>query len=154
MSRHKSLLSTTELILTLYRTALWVTFIGGIASIPYVFSFFLDVSRVHQGQLPIRRCVSPRSVETILGLISASARQQFGSLQQRAFPVYFKLNAIVSSGLLVAWTRNHSTVIALLAHPTVPDVCQAYALGVVAIAHTLNIVWFGPVTSKYVMWQL
>jgi len=75
-------------------------------------------------------------------------RQQFGSLQQRLFPVYFKLNAIVSSGLLFAWIRNHSTVVAQLAHPTVPDVSQAYALGVVAFAHTLNIVWFGPVTSK------
>jgi Domain of unknown function (DUF4149) len=104
--------------------------------------------------LPIRRCVSPRSFETILCLIAASARQQFGSLQQRTFPIYFKLNAIVSSGLLFAWIRNHNTVIAQLAHPTVPDVTQAYALGAVAIAHALNIVWFGPATSKYVTWQL
>jgi len=75
-------------------------------------------------------------------------RQQFASLQHHTFPVYFKFNAIVSSGLLFAWIRNHSTIIAQLAHPTVPDVCQAYTLGVVAIAHTLNIVWFGPATSK------
>ena len=98
--------------------------------------------------------MSPLSYETTLRLIAASARQQFGSLQQRTFPVYFKFNAITSSGLLFAWVRNHSTVIAQLAHPTVADVCQAYALGVVAIAHTLNIVWFGPATSKYVTWQL
>ena len=90
------------------------------------------------------------SFETILHLIAASAKQQFGALQHHTFPTYFKLNAITSSGLLVAWIRNHSTVIAQLAHPTVPDVSQAYALGVVAIAHGLNIVWFGPATSKYV----
>jgi Domain of unknown function (DUF4149) len=98
--------------------------------------------------------VSPHSFEIILRLIAASARQQFGSLQQRIFPVYFKLNAIISSGLLFAWIRNHSTVMAQLAHPIIPDVSQAYALGVVAIAHALNIVWFGPATSKYVTWQL
>jgi hypothetical protein len=98
--------------------------------------------------------VSPRSFETILRLIAASARQQFGSLQHRTFPVYFKLNALTSSGLLFAWVRTHSIVIEHFARPTVPDVCQAYALGAVAIAHTLNIVWFGPATSKYVTWQL
>ncbi|KAI0281597.1 hypothetical protein BGY98DRAFT_190655 [Russula aff. rugulosa BPL654] len=81
-------------------------------------------------------------------------RQQFGALQQRLFPVYFNLNAIVSSGLLFAWIRNHSTVIAELAHPTVPDVSQAYALGVVAIAHALNIVCFGPATSKLLTMRL
>jgi len=75
-------------------------------------------------------------------------RQQFGTLQHRTFPVYFKFNAVVSSGLLFAWIRNHSTVIAQLAHPMVPDVTQTYALGVVALSHTLNNVWFGPATSK------
>ncbi len=98
--------------------------------------------------------MSPCSFDIILRLTAASARKQFGPLQQRIFPVYFKLNAIISSGLLFGWIRNHSTVIAQLAHPTVPDVSQAYALGVVAIAHALNIVCFGPVTSKYVTWQL
>jgi Domain of unknown function (DUF4149) len=98
--------------------------------------------------------VSPRSFEIILRLIAASARQQFGTLQRHLFPVYFKFNAIVSSGLLLAWIRNHSTVIAEFTHPTVPDVSQAYALGTVVIAHALNIVWFGPATSKYVTWQL
>lgn len=96
--------------------------------------------------------MSAHSFETLLRLIPALARQQFGALQQRIFPTYFKLNAIVSSGLLFAWIRNHSAVTTLLAHPTVPDVSQAYALGVVAIAHALNIVWFGPATSRYVTW--
>jgi Domain of unknown function (DUF4149) len=90
----------------------------------------------------------------LLSLIAALARQHFGTLQHRIFPVYFKCNAIVSSGLLFAWIHNHSTVIAQFAQPNVPDVAQAYALGVVAITHTLNIVWFGPATSKYVTWQL
>jgi len=89
-------------------------------------------------------------VTFIGGIIAYKAlpRQHFGTLQHRTFPVYFKLNAVVSSGLLFAWIRNHSTVIAQFAHPTVPDVSQAYALGVVAIAHGLNVVWFGPATSK------
>ncbi|KAF8482144.1 hypothetical protein DFH94DRAFT_627906 [Russula ochroleuca] len=75
-------------------------------------------------------------------------RQQFGSLQQRLFPVYFKLNALISSGLLLVWVRNHDTVITQIAHPTNPDVSQAYALAVVAISQALNAVWIGPATSK------
>jgi hypothetical protein len=46
VSRRDSPLSTTELTLTLRRTALWVTFIGG-KNIPRVLFFFLDLSRVH-----------------------------------------------------------------------------------------------------------
>jgi len=85
------------------------------------------------------------------------SRQQFSTLQQRTFPIYFKLNAIISSGLLFAWIHNHSSsssVIARLARPTAPDVSQAYALGIVAISHALNIVWFGPATSKPLMARL
>ncbi|KAI0001817.1 hypothetical protein BJV77DRAFT_938479 [Russula vinacea] len=75
-------------------------------------------------------------------------RQQFGTLQQRIFPVYFKLNAIISSGLLLAWVRNHNVVITQIAHPTNPDVSQAYALVVVALSQALNAIWIGPATSK------
>ena len=35
---------------------------------------------------------------------------------------YFKLNAIISSGLLFAWIHNYSTIITELVHPIVPDV--------------------------------
>jgi hypothetical protein len=85
--------------------------------------------------------------------MATSARQQFGTLQQRIFPMYFKLNAIISSGLLFAWIRNHSTVVAQIAHPTIPDVAQAYALVAVAISQALNALWIGPATSKYVTRQ-
>lgn len=75
-------------------------------------------------------------------------RQQFGSLQRSIFPVYFKLNAIISSSLLLAWIRNHDTVIAQIAYPTIPDVSQTYALAVVVISQALNALWIGPVTSE------
>jgi hypothetical protein len=86
-------------------------------------------------------------------LIATSARQQFGSLQRSIFPVYFKLNAIISSGLLLAWIRNHDTVIEQIAYPTIPDVSQTYTLAVVVISQALNALWIGPVTSEYVTRQ-
>ncbi len=69
------------------------------------------------------------------------------------FPIYFKLNTSIASGLLLAWIRNHSTVITHLAYPTVPDVSQAYALFVVIALQALNLFWIGPAASKYVTWQ-
>lgn len=102
----------------------------------------------------IGRCVSPRLFGTILRLIATSARQQFSALQRSLFPVYFKVNAIISSSLLLAWTLNHSTVIEQIAYPTIPDVSQAYTLAVAAISQTLNAIWIGPATSEYVTWQL
>jgi len=75
-------------------------------------------------------------------------RQQFSILQRSIFPVYFKLNAIISSSLLLAWARSHSTVINQIAYPTIPDVSQAYVLAVVATSQGLNAIWIGPATSK------
>lgn len=75
-------------------------------------------------------------------------QRQFGPLQQRLLPVYFKLNTLISSGLLLAWIRNHSAVTAHLACPMVPDVSQAYALFIVVATQALNLFWFGPTTSK------
>ena len=82
------------------------------------------------------------------------ARNQFSALQQRLFPIYFELNALVSSVLLLGWIYNHNLAIAHITHPTVPDVAQAYALALVSVSQALNFFWFGPATSKYVMWQL
>ncbi|KAI0004128.1 hypothetical protein BJV74DRAFT_425387 [Russula compacta] len=89
-------------------------------------------------------------VTFIGGIIAYKAlpRHQFGSLQQRTFPIYFNLNALISSGLLLAWIRNHSAVITHITDPTVPDVTQAYALAVVAVSQALNSFWLGPATSK------
>ena len=98
--------------------------------------------------------MSPHLFGTNLLLIPTSARQQFSTLQRSIFPVYFKLNAIISSSLLLAWTRNHSTVIEQIAYPAIPDVLQAYALAAVAISQVLNAIWIGPATSEYVTWQL
>jgi len=98
--------------------------------------------------------VSPRVFEPVLFITATAAQGQFGPLQQRLLPVYFKLNTLISSGLLLAWIRNHSTVTPHLAYPTVPDVSQAYALFIVVASQALNLFWFGPATSKYVTWEL
>jgi len=90
----------------------------------------------------------------ILLVTTTLARQQFGVLQQYMFPIYFKLNTSIASGLLLAWIRNHSTVTTHLTYPTVPDVSQAYALFVVIALQALNLFWIGPATSKYVTWQV
>ena len=68
--------------------------------------------------------------------------------------MYFTLSTLISTGLLLAWIRNHGNVITHIADPTVPEVSQTYALVVVAFSNVLNTVWFGPATSKYVTWQL
>ncbi|KAI0308009.1 hypothetical protein B0F90DRAFT_1679373 [Multifurca ochricompacta] len=87
------------------------------------------------------------------GIIAFKAlpRHQFGTLQQRTFPIYFNLNIIISSGLLLAWIRNHSLVIAHARDPTAPDVVQAYALAVVTVSQALNSFWIGPSTKKVMM---
>ncbi|KAI9511795.1 hypothetical protein F5148DRAFT_974649 [Russula earlei] len=81
-------------------------------------------------------------------------RQHFSTLQHRTFPIYFKLNALVSTGLLLVWIRNHSSVITHIAHPTIPDVSQAYALVVAAASQALNSLWIGPATGKLLIVRL
>jgi Domain of unknown function (DUF4149) len=98
-----------------------------------------------------RHFVSPTLLEPFAPLTTALARPQFGALQLRTFPIYFQLNAFISSFLLLSWTYNHNSVIAHIAHPTVPDVAQAYALALVSLSQALNVFWLGPATSEYVM---
>ncbi|KAH9968759.1 hypothetical protein BC827DRAFT_1165418 [Russula dissimulans] len=75
-------------------------------------------------------------------------REQFTPLQKRIFSMYFTLSTLISTGLLLAWIRNHDNVITHITQPTVPEVSQTYALVVVAVSHALNTVWLGPATSK------
>jgi hypothetical protein len=84
-------------------------------------------------------------------LTTALARPQFGALQRRIFPIYFQLNTLISFFLLLSWIYNHNSAIVHIAHPTVPDVAQAYALALVSVSQALNLFWLGPATSEYVM---
>ncbi|KAF5377611.1 hypothetical protein D9615_005124 [Tricholomella constricta] len=76
------------------------------------------------------------------------ARQHFGNLQHKTFPIYFVLSIILSSSLLVLWTISHPHVITHIAHPTVADVAQAYALTIVLLGQGFNYFTIGPLTSK------
>jgi len=95
-------------------------------------------------------------VTFIGGIVTYKAlpRNQFSALQQRIFPIYFELNALVSSVLLLAWIYDHDLAIAHFAYPTVPDVAQAYALALVSVSQALNFFWFGPTTSKLLVARL
>ncbi|KAH9982686.1 hypothetical protein BGW80DRAFT_1264519 [Lactifluus volemus] len=84
----------------------------------------------------------------------ALQRPQFAALQQRSFPIYFQLNTFISAFLLLSWVYNHNSAIAHIAHPTVPDVAQAYALALVSFSQALNLFWFGPATSKVLATRL
>lgn len=75
-------------------------------------------------------------------------RQQFGALQHRTFPWYFNISILLSSGLLLLWTKAHPHVIANLANPRLADVAQAYALGTVIASQLANQTVIGPMTSK------
>ncbi|KAL5534638.1 hypothetical protein ACEPAG_1101 [Sanghuangporus baumii] len=78
----------------------------------------------------------------------ALPRQQFGALQHRTFPVYFRLSIILSSILLGLWTWSHPAV---LANPTSflsVDVTQAYTLLSVVLFQTGNHFVIGPYTSN------
>ncbi|PPQ62791.1 hypothetical protein CVT24_000485, partial [Panaeolus cyanescens] len=77
-----------------------------------------------------------------------TARQQFGNLQHKTFPVYFVLSMALSSSLLAVWTLNHPNVLKNLTQPLVADVAQAYLLGSVLAGQGFNYFIIGPLTSK------
>lgn len=77
-----------------------------------------------------------------------TARQQFGALQHRTFPIYFAISIGLSSGLLSLWTFSHPNVLEHATNPQVADVAQAYTLGAVALSQLANSLVIGPMTSK------
>lgn len=85
-----------------------------------------------------------------LNALSSIAKQQFGALQHRVFPVYFVSSVALSAGLLCLWTYTHPAVLADVLNPTVADVAQAYALATVLIMQAANYFVIGPLTSKLV----
>lgn len=86
-----------------------------------------------------------------MGCIHQSARQQFGNLQHKTFPIYFIISIILGSGLATLWTWSHPDVTSHLAQPYLADVAQLYALGTVLLGQSFNYFVIGPLTSKYVV---
>jgi len=75
-------------------------------------------------------------------------RQQFGALQHKTFPIYFVISICISSSLLAGWTYTHPVVLTQYKSPMVADVAQAYALGSVLLAQSMNYFVILPLTSK------
>ena len=78
----------------------------------------------------------------------SAARQQFGALQHKTFPIYFVKSMLLGSSLLGLWSYTHPAVQTLYMHPLVGDVAQAYALASVVLAQGFNFFVIGPLTSK------
>lgn len=74
----------------------------------------------------------------------------FATLQQNVFPAYFTSSMVLSSALLSAWIYSHPVVLTHYLEPTVPEVAQAYALGVVLVSSLINRLYTIPTTTKYV----
>lgn len=93
--------------------------------------------------------------EFLYGLLNRFllARQQFGALQHRIFPVYFNLSIVLAGGLLTLWTRSHPAVVQHVKNPLVADVAQAYTLAAIVFLQGSNRFIVGPLTSKYVQIQ-
>jgi hypothetical protein len=78
------------------------------------------------------------------------ARQQFGNLQHKTFPIYFGLSLGLSSALTAAWAWTHPDVASYITSPRVGDVAQLYTLGSVALSMAANLFVIGPMTSRQV----
>ncbi|KAH8835922.1 hypothetical protein DL96DRAFT_97655 [Flagelloscypha sp. PMI_526] len=74
-------------------------------------------------------------------------RQQFGALQHKTFPIYFKLSSALTAGLLAYWTWTHPDVQSYPLDPRVADTAQAWALGSVLVDQAVNLLVIGPMTS-------
>ncbi|KAH9949862.1 hypothetical protein B0H21DRAFT_819790 [Amylocystis lapponica] len=86
--------------------------------------------------------------DRIQGLAALTARQQFGTLQHRVFPVYFLASIILSATLLGLWTYSHPSLLEYVLNPTVADVAQFYALATPLISAASNSLVIGPLTSR------
>lgn len=79
-----------------------------------------------------------------------TARQQFGALQHRTFPVYFNVSIGLAGALIALWHRGHPAVLANISNPRIAEVAQVYALGSIVATQGINKLVVGPLTSKYV----
>lgn len=78
------------------------------------------------------------------------ARQQFGNLQHKTFPIYFQISIGLSSVLLGLWVYFHPAVKSHYLNVFAVDVIQAYTLLSVALMQSTNYFVIGPLTSKFV----
>ncbi|XP_006454727.1 hypothetical protein AGABI2DRAFT_62226 [Agaricus bisporus var. bisporus H97] len=76
------------------------------------------------------------------------ARQYFGTLQHRVFPVYFIQSVFLSSALLTKWIYTHPGVLNNLSNPYIGNVAQVYALGLVLACQGCNRFIVIPQTSS------
>ncbi|KAH0838487.1 hypothetical protein J3R83DRAFT_6803 [Lanmaoa asiatica] len=101
-------------------------------------------------EFSVRRGATPVELSPNFNVILISARQQFGALQHRTFPVYFTISLYIASALLVLWVFHHPNVLTRLDNPLIVDVAQVYALASVIWFQGVNQFVVGPMTSKYV----
>ncbi|GJJ09599.1 hypothetical protein Clacol_003822 [Clathrus columnatus] len=76
------------------------------------------------------------------------ARQMFGVLQHRTFPIFFMLSEVLSGILLLLWTLGHPEVASNWTNPLQEDVAQAWSLATVLLTQGTNDWIIGPLTSK------
>ena len=85
------------------------------------------------------------------------ARQQFGALQHRTFPIYFSISIALSTSLLALWVKSHPSILALatnignvkeLQELLEVDNVQALVLALVTGMQSANQFVVGPLTSK------
>ncbi|KAB5592628.1 COP9 signalosome complex subunit 6 [Ceratobasidium theobromae] len=86
----------------------------------------------------------------IAGFIAFRAlpRQQFGLLQSRVFPVFFKSATAVTTTLLGIWAATHEEVRADIFNLNSSAVAQAWILALAVVSQTSNLIYLGPMTSE------
>lgn len=82
--------------------------------------------------------------------IAALGRRQFGKLQAKNMPVYFRTALLSAAGLLALWIFDHPDVLVSYASWKRSDVLQAYSLLTVIISMGLNAFYVEPITTKFV----
>ncbi|KAJ3777602.1 hypothetical protein FB446DRAFT_805028 [Lentinula raphanica] len=118
----------------LFGMSLWITFFGGVIA-------FKTLREAEPFRSLILNSTSSLNVLVI-------ARQQFGNLQHKTFPIYFLISLGLVSSLLLIWTSAHPDVLTYWNRPLVADVLQVYILSSVLIAQGANHFVIGPMTSS------
>lgn len=79
---------------------------------------------------------------------AATARQQFGALQAKTFPIYFGIGCAIPAGLLSHWILHHPDVASYAWHLGNADVLQAWTLATVIASQALNYFIIGPKATR------
>lgn len=124
--------------------------IDGLYNLSYAFLFGMSVWVNFFGGVIAYRALRKYPPPPHNALFNAMwpARQQFGALQHRVFPVFFTTSQVISSILLVLWTLSHPDVVPNWHKPLLADVAQAWSLATVLLTQGTNDWVVGPLTSK------